>query len=667
MESSICDMEKSLSEFHRYKHAILEAGARRGKSKEMDHFRIPKLELIQSFGCTIRNVDSLIQYTADVSERLLIMHCKGPFSHTNRQKTQFTRQIVMLLDREESSRLFNLYTLLRDKKFSLTNMLSVEGDVPQHSDPTLDWVLRVSPTDKSRFKGPWVIRNLFSKGLVSDDAMVAFHLTVKSDFADKSSNHLVTMYALPDFATHLQAYITMTCDNASRFQARSLKGWLKFRIQQQSWLQPCNMMVSQQIQALLPSDEYPFGKCDALLVRSASDSESVDVVQVRAIFALSPRGSPLPVGLSTPLLYVQHFTFTGTPADHPDVGMFSLRHKFVSNPDSSLCQVGSIVSMLDVVHAVELISKYGASARHDVTSEMCLEVYDDFYLNNFSDKEWLFKVELSQGFCPITASDRQISNYRKLHVSQAGFAARPQLYEPFVANPTASAGNEASSAVLEVPMEIDLENIRAVVLKPSTSTDPGETTGRGHATTTNEVPGDIQPVPTVFGNTQVAHMDCIPGPAKIAVNAIGLIDTTMTQLDAINTEYCQTLSTFSTVVNGIIGIHPYAQMAFSTLNRAFKLILLQASLDASIRDLVTRIEQTYELILENRSSSKINATKDVLVEIAQVIQECAQFITKYSETKTFWSCLGKNVLLETMTKVANYNQKLEKLMQELRD
>ena len=190
-------------------------------------------------------------------------------------KTQFTWQIVTLLDREESSRLFNLYALLQDKTFSLMNMLSAEGDVPQHSDPTLDWVLRVSPTDKSRFKGPRVIRNLFSKGLVSDDATVAFHLTVKSDFADKSSNHLVTMYALPDFATHLQAYIMTTCDNASCFQARSLKGWLKFRIQQQSRLQPCNMMASQQIQALPPSDEHPFGKCDVLLVRSASDSESV--------------------------------------------------------------------------------------------------------------------------------------------------------------------------------------------------------------------------------------------------------------------------------------------------------------------------------------------------------------------------------------------------------
>ena len=76
--------------------------------------------------------------------------------------------------------------------------------------------------------------------------------------------------------------------------------------------------------------------------------------------------------------------------------------------------------------------------------------------------------------------------------------------------------------------------------------------------------------------------------------------------------------------------------------------------------------------MENRSSSKINATKDVLVEIAQVIQECAQFITKYSETKTFCTLpfpvvSGKSVLSETTTKVANYNCKLGKLVQELRD
>ena len=56
-------------------------------------------------------------------------------------------------------------------------------------------------------------------------------------------------------------------------------------------------------------------------------------------------------------------------------------------------------------------------------------------------------------------------------------------------------------------------------------------------------------------------------------------------------------------------------------------------------DLITRIGRTYQLILDNRSSSQINAMKNVLAEIAQVIQECAQFITKYAETTSFCTSL----------------------------
>ena len=99
----------------------------------------------------------------------------------------------------------------------------------------------------------------------------------------------------------------------------------------------------------------------------------------------------------------------------------------------------------------------------------------------------------------------------------------------------------------------------------------------------------------------------------------------------------------------------------------------------------TTIERTYELVMDNRASSKINATNDVLVEITQVVQEYAQFIIKYSEIKCFCtppipvvfmrliffigSWLGKSVYSdsETTTKVASYSRKPKKLMQELRD
>ena len=113
-------------------------------------------------------------------------------------------------------------------------------------------------------------------------------------------------------------------------------------------------------------------------------------------------------------------------------------------------------------------------------------------------------------------------------------------------------------------------------------------------------------------------------------------------------------------------------------------MLSQMSLDASVGGLANGIQQAYELILENRSPSKINPSKEVLVEIAQIVQECVQFIVNYSEIKIFCAllilvafivvsslstgyCLGKSVSSETATKVAKYNLKLQVLMQELRD
>ena len=205
--SSIRAMEESLQEFHTYKGAILRAGVRRGKSKEIPHFHIPKLELLQSFSRGIRNSGSLIAYTADVSKRLLISHCKDPFTRTNCQRSGFTQQIVLLLDREESIRRFDLYSLLRERDVSLTNTSLASND-PCYVDPTIDWVRRVAPEEINRFHGPRSFRNHFLKGIVSEDSTTAFHVTVKPDFTDKSSNHLAMTYNLPDFPALLQNFIS---------------------------------------------------------------------------------------------------------------------------------------------------------------------------------------------------------------------------------------------------------------------------------------------------------------------------------------------------------------------------------------------------------------------------------------------------------------------------
>ena len=402
-------MEEDLLEFHQFKDAILQAGARRGKTAAMEHFHIPKLELFQSFGRSIRNSGALIQYTVDVSEHLLITHCKDPFTCMNRQKAKFTQQIVILLDRHESMRQFNLYSLLLAKGIGLTNSLFLESeDDPRYVDPTLDWVQRVAPEDAHHIQGPRSFKNHFLKGIISEDATMAFHVTVKPDFADKSANYIADTYTLPDFAERLQAFIaTIPVDN-SHLSSCLLKGWLKFRLQLQSRLNPRKLMPSQQVQALPPSEEYPSGKCDVVLVHYTTPSGDVSesysqmtfslkcisyfpvsvVAQVQAVFNFSSRGRPLPPEHSHLLLYVQYFTFSALPADQPELRMYTVRRMFVDNLEGGRSCVSAIISLLDVIHAVELIPKYGAAANREVTSATCLELYDEFYLNNFSDKEW---------------------------------------------------------------------------------------------------------------------------------------------------------------------------------------------------------------------------------------------------------------------------------------
>jgi hypothetical protein len=101
--SSIADMASSLQEFHEFKHAILHTEARRGSSGPIEHFEIPKLKLLASFAQAIPQLSSIIQFTADVSEHMLIMQCKNPFKRTSHQHATFTQQVVRLLDWEETA------------------------------------------------------------------------------------------------------------------------------------------------------------------------------------------------------------------------------------------------------------------------------------------------------------------------------------------------------------------------------------------------------------------------------------------------------------------------------------------------------------------------------------------------------------------------------------
>lgn len=265
-DSTISKMEESLQEFHAHKDAILEAEARRTSTGAKEHFQIPKMELLLSFANAIRNNGGLIQYSADVSERLLITHCKHPFARTNKNK-DFTEQVVRILDREEAIRSFDVYTLLRSSDVPLVNTINNEEQEVTTKNPTLAWISRVLPEAQWQVDGPRPCRNYFAGGLLSGDAQTALHVTQRPDQVIHSLQSVSARYHLPDFELHYRNFFNSHTQDAQLIRAfDSFAVWDKFRVQLLSTFRPSLILPSQVVQAKPPAEDFPLGCCDVVLV-----------------------------------------------------------------------------------------------------------------------------------------------------------------------------------------------------------------------------------------------------------------------------------------------------------------------------------------------------------------------------------------------------------------
>ena len=266
-DSSITSMLDSLAEFHRFKHSVIDAGLRRGASGPINRFDIPKLELFHSFTRAAQGVGAPIQFTADVSECLLITHCKNPFKCTSHQQSTFAKQIVHLLDREEHMRQFQFLMLLVECGTALKNIVDKEFDEMSDVDPTLAWILRVSPDDHATFSPQdRPIRNYFIKGIVADDARVTAHVTIVLNHKMQSLVWVSSTYWLPLFHSALSHFVSSL--SLQTLPTDMVNVWNMFRLQLLSQLHGMKIMPSQLLQALPLSEEFPFGKCDTVLLHS---------------------------------------------------------------------------------------------------------------------------------------------------------------------------------------------------------------------------------------------------------------------------------------------------------------------------------------------------------------------------------------------------------------
>ncbi|KAF8425060.1 hypothetical protein L210DRAFT_3509335 [Boletus edulis BED1] len=124
----------TLVEFHQHKQAILDHGLchRPQTNAPLEHFNIPKLEMIHNVVPSISNVGSILQWTADTTEHAHIEVVKNPTAMTNNMN--YNAQICCTLDCDKKCQLFNIAISLSQQYKHMEN----GGDADQELDVDAD-------------------------------------------------------------------------------------------------------------------------------------------------------------------------------------------------------------------------------------------------------------------------------------------------------------------------------------------------------------------------------------------------------------------------------------------------------------------------------------------------------------------------------------------------
>jgi hypothetical protein len=272
-EDTLRYMEDALSNFHHHKEAILSAGLRCGENGELNHFNIPKLEMMHHVTANTRRMGIPTQYTTDITEHKLIEVAKEPFQLTNRHDP--APQMVRALDRSCKIRIFSLYL-----QWSL-NMESTPQERSQEGSSSLP-----SPSGtvfKYQRKQPMTVPNLFlQNSSVINNQDTAYHLCKQPHWPNALIDDVAIRYRLPDLRAALGDYIVLGLNDKDRRGIRRSSSncalpfsrihvWHSVRLQTKSPSDPNTIMTPKTIQAMPPSADKPHGWCNTVLFVSSKE------------------------------------------------------------------------------------------------------------------------------------------------------------------------------------------------------------------------------------------------------------------------------------------------------------------------------------------------------------------------------------------------------------
>lgn len=319
--TNLAEIKASLAEFHQNKQSILDAGARVGtKGNVMEHFQIPKLELMQSVVPSITWTGVPIQWSADPTEHAHVTEVKIPVKSGNNKS--FEPQICRWLDHSEKRRHFDLATSIQEASGKVLDEVNAMVDAGYDSDndavrdaiepnnpdpiiigparlPTNFFTLAQSLSADSSTTIPRPLRTFAINN-------IAFHLNYTPDISRITVDQAAEMFCLPDLRPALADYISRFNgkDNHSRsliggrrhaqpdatLPCKNLRVWYSFRMQTKSMggSNDNGIALSQKVGAVpkkgnLP--DWPLGRFDTVLL---SDGAQAQTDKIRGLHGAQP-------------------------------------------------------------------------------------------------------------------------------------------------------------------------------------------------------------------------------------------------------------------------------------------------------------------------------------------------------------------------------------------
>jgi hypothetical protein len=311
IDENVCErISDALSQFHRHKEAILEAGARRGKKNRIDNWHIPKLELLQSVVSNIRLSGVACQWSADFTEHAHIKVVKEPARSGNNRA--YESQICRYLDRFEKIQNFNLFTSIREAgvRFGAVKAVEEEEEEEEEEEKTSlrdDFIISSTSellpflwtsgfnTETSRIPDYFHTADLVKKGLLGLSRgtplqpfrtyqcaeNVVYHLSASPTYRKKTITEAARLYNIPDLSDAIGSFILHVISNPTSNHIDSIGGrrrifsddlpvshiqiWKKVRIQTTAYHHPHNKLVPYTINAAPPSSSWPYGQFDSAL------------------------------------------------------------------------------------------------------------------------------------------------------------------------------------------------------------------------------------------------------------------------------------------------------------------------------------------------------------------------------------------------------------------